>query len=135
MAHFEWQQRYETGHGLIDDQHRELIDIANAFFAAVERGEQTKVLREAFDRLLDHADTHFRDEEMFFDEMESPLIDEQRAQHRELAKEIRNIHAMWDEDRYAFADETAKAIEKWLTTRMLPHFLVADLEAAKLARA
>jgi hemerythrin-like metal-binding protein len=57
----QWQQVYECGHALIDDQHRTLFHDANALLLASQRGATDVLSR--FDELISHILGHFSDEE------------------------------------------------------------------------
>jgi hemerythrin-like metal-binding protein len=59
-----WRAEYACGEPTLDRQHRELFEFANELIdAASGASPDLPVLRASFDRLIAHADTHFRYEE------------------------------------------------------------------------
>ena len=59
-----WQEAYECGQPTIDDQHRELFELANTLFDASFKSETSpEVFVAALDKLLAHIARHFADEE------------------------------------------------------------------------
>jgi len=69
-----WNHDYETGNTKIDDQHRLIFDAANMVSDAVMRGKEDDILNQAFDLLLQYVNTHFSDEEAFYEEIRSSLL-------------------------------------------------------------
>ncbi len=62
--HLVWQEVYECGEPTIDHEHRELFDLANALIDAfLSGGEGFGRIAPAYDRLLQHIVSHFKDEE------------------------------------------------------------------------
>lgn len=53
MALFVWQDIYSVGVEVIDNQHKKLLEIANRFHAAFERGEGRAMLSGIFNELVD----------------------------------------------------------------------------------
>ena len=60
---FPWDTNFETGLELIDDQHRELVNILNRLAANLANLSGEVVLNEIFDELSAYADYHFATEE------------------------------------------------------------------------
>ena len=59
-----WQEAYECEQPTIDDQHRELFELANTLFDASFKSETSpEVFVAALDKLLAHIARHFADEE------------------------------------------------------------------------
>ena len=60
---FPWDKNFETGIELIDEQHKELINILNRLAAHLANLSSAPALDEIFDELADYADYHFKSEE------------------------------------------------------------------------
>jgi diguanylate cyclase (GGDEF)-like protein/hemerythrin-like metal-binding protein len=64
---FPWNDNFDTGHALIDKQHRILIDLLNQLAGTLVKNEFS-VVNEAFDALTDYANLHFDEEEAIWSE-------------------------------------------------------------------
>ena len=131
MPHIEWKSGYAVGHELVDAQHQQLVEVANMLFDAADAGKAQETLRGSFDLLVRYVEGHFNDEEILYREIGSLLIDEQRAVHRQLESELRAIGELWESNVADFDGTVLQALETWLETRLLPHFV--DLDPAALA--
>lgn len=126
MANFAWKPAYETGDALIDGQHKQLMDLANLLHGAIAHGLGENVIFKAFEALLLYTQDHFRDEEEFFEKIQSPLLGKHRAEHHQLAQELQD---MWGEEMLGFIDGMPDALERWVENRLIPHMTIADQEA------
>ena len=68
--HLVWQEAYECGNPTIDDEHRQLFDLANVLIDASLVQDKTRdVFYTALDDLLAHVARHFADEEALPEEI------------------------------------------------------------------
>jgi hemerythrin len=129
MARFDWKAEYATDNELVDAQHRQLIEFANLFMDAAESGKERTILEQSFDMLFRYTQDHFRDEEALYAEIDSPLLNEQRAEHEQLVDEITAIRSLWQDNAFGFDAAAVQALETWIESRLLPHFFEQDREA------
>ena len=80
-----WHPSYESGHALIDEQHRSLFTQTNAVLAAIFAGEAKPVVEALLDQLIDTMTTHFADEESVLAEIAFSDAAEHARGHRQLA--------------------------------------------------
>lgn len=122
-----------TGNGMIDTQHRELIDRVNRLSAAAEggRGEVTAVQTLGF--LKDYTELHFLDEEKLQGENAYPLLEAHRGQHNEFRRAIDELKEMLDEEEGpgpAFVAAVKLNLEEWL----VKHIMIWDKQLAEYLR-
>lgn len=60
---FPWDKNFETGIELIDEQHKQLVDILNRLAAHLASLSSVTALDKIFDELANYADYHFKSEE------------------------------------------------------------------------
>ena len=63
MALITWGPKLEIGIGIIDSQHRRLVDLINQLDEATEEGRSGEVVVETLKGLIDYTHTHFRTEQ------------------------------------------------------------------------
>jgi diguanylate cyclase (GGDEF)-like protein/hemerythrin-like metal-binding protein/PAS domain S-box-containing protein len=79
-----WRPAYASGNALIDEQHRELLKLANALLAAKLDGSSFEELRQHIERLTTHVAQHFHDEEKVLRAAGFPGLERHAAIHRDL---------------------------------------------------
>jgi len=86
-----------TGHEIVDDQHRKLIDMVNQLEEAVEQGRG----REGVDRLLnflgDYAAKHFSMEEKLMTSTHCPAAEKNREAHKAMFETYKKWRANYDQ--------------------------------------
>lgn len=89
-----WQEGYECGQALIDNQHRRLFDLANALIVAASGQEPAPAAYEAaLDRLLTHIAGHFADEEALLAEHHYQHLPGHRRAHAKLLAQAADLRA------------------------------------------
>lgn len=95
--HLTWNPAYDSGHALIDRQHRALFDHANNLLAATISARPMDEVARIIDALVADVVQHFRDEELIFRTAGFPGATEHAAAHRELldraAQLVAGFHA------------------------------------------
>jgi diguanylate cyclase (GGDEF)-like protein/hemerythrin-like metal-binding protein len=79
-----WHPAYESGHPLVDRQHRALFGHANDLLAATLSGRPTDEVARVIDALVHDVVQHFQDEEVLFTAAGFPGAAEHAAIHRDL---------------------------------------------------
>jgi hemerythrin-like metal-binding protein len=80
-----WQEAYECGEPMIDREHRELFDLANALIhASIGSEKSPDRAGPAFDRLVDHVALHFANEETLLARHGYARLDAHRRTHASL---------------------------------------------------
>jgi diguanylate cyclase (GGDEF)-like protein/hemerythrin-like metal-binding protein len=83
--HLVWQEAYESGNPVIDDEHRQLFDRANVLIDASFVQEETpEVFRAALDDLVAHVARHFAHEEALLEQHQYARLIPHKAAHARL---------------------------------------------------
>jgi len=89
-----WKSAIETGHPVIDAQHRRLFRMANEVINAVVADKDKAELIPQLEELIEHIESHFRTEESILSEIAHPLFEMHRALHRGL---LTRAHALFQQ--------------------------------------
>jgi diguanylate cyclase (GGDEF)-like protein/hemerythrin-like metal-binding protein len=89
--HLVWQEAYESGHPLIDAEHRELFDLANKLIDVSLAEDRRHEFNAALDRLIAHVRKHFADEEAILAEHAYPRLESHKAAHASLLSKAGNL--------------------------------------------
>lgn len=127
MKQIEWRPQMAIDEGVIDEDHRHLIDIVNSF---AERAECFGSVTEALELLLDlrfHAKTHFEREERLQLLSGCPFCPAHKKEHADLLRQLDSVMRLAEhatqEDLERLSGETAGLLHTWL----VEHLLQSDL--------
>ena len=128
---FIWKPEYDTGNLRIDQQHKQLFELANLLWVSVERDRAEAVATAAVEALTAYAAYHFSDEEEYFARINTPVLEDHRQQHEALAAEIRSLAV---EDLVG-SEGIGARLEHWVEHRLVPHMMYSDQEAIRAGTA
>lgn len=88
-----WDPTFSVGNGLIDAEHREIIDVLNRLYADWASDAHPLNLKRELDHLDQIVRTHFTNEEEVLAKHHFPKLDEHRQEHEALLAQLRHIRA------------------------------------------
>lgn len=83
-----WREEMSVGNEIIDNDHKYLISIINAFDSAVECKVHVNILLSYVTQLLDYSHVHFEREQKIQEEISFPYRDHHRQEHNHLIKRL-----------------------------------------------
>ena len=122
-----WDETFSVGFELMDNQHKELVEMVNALFAACKLGAVAADLAylRTINRAMEYAKTHFSDEEKYMSQVGYPKLDEHKKQHEEFVAKIMKSLKLFEEGNTE-PIEMANFLKYWL----LNHIAVSDKQYA-----
>jgi hemerythrin len=87
-AFFKWSPKYSVNIKIIDDQHRELVNILNRLCNAVTRREGNKAIAVILDSLMSYTQTHFRLEESLMQQAKFSDYEAHKLEHTKLIEQL-----------------------------------------------
>ncbi|MDR0466620.1 MAG: hemerythrin family protein [Deltaproteobacteria bacterium] len=91
FTHIIWDRALETGHTIVDNQHKQWVAAVNALFEAHQRGKGVKEVERTMAFLVSYAHKHLDDEEELQEKYAYPGYPEHKKAHaafRELAQHL-----------------------------------------------
>lgn len=88
MVLAQWNDRYETGYILIDDQHKSLFHAINALHSAMLAGHAEELLHRTLKSLQNYTTIHFETEEQFMLKTHYPDYEHHRQKHQLLRQKV-----------------------------------------------
>ena len=88
MTHPAWKEEFSVGVALMDDDHRQLLEIVGRLYQALSSGAERQVPLRICDELIEHTLVHFEHEEHWFDNLQYPRASEHRRMHDKLKQRI-----------------------------------------------
>jgi hemerythrin len=123
-----WDKDLETGHTLIDNQHKQLVQAVNDLQVANAAGKGAAEIERTIDFLLGYTIKHFRDEEALQLEYGYPDYYEHVSYHREFKGQVNQLveRLKAEGPTRELVDEVTQHIGDWL----LHHIKSDDLKMA-----
>jgi hemerythrin-like metal-binding protein len=136
---FPWSEKFETHVELIDTQHKKLVAILDALFAAINNRELTEdKLADLLDQLVDYTAYHFSDEEQLMETsgVSSQHVKIHKMEHHSFLYDIERMRSHFSPDAESVDDigeKLAHFITAWLTYHILgiDKVLVAQMNEIK----
>lgn len=122
MALLTWSDTLSVGVKEIDEQHRALLELANALHAATLAGAASAELNRLLGELIRRTAVHFATEERLFNETRYPDAQAHRREHEELVAQVNSLKQRVDRGGLALNAEIAQYLATWL----LEHIEGAD---------
>ena len=118
----DWRREWESGIGLIDEEHRHLIELGNELLNRALAHESPAAILPVLDRLIEDIRTHFADEEGLLAEADYPDIAEHQEIHARLIEDARGTRSA-----FAESGEDAASLFRLVVERILvEHMLTVD---------
>jgi hemerythrin len=130
-----WGEKYATGIKMIDQQHRELVDLTNNLFHACLEGAQTAnpAFMEAMHRMVEYVRFHFGVENGLLERIKFPGAIEHKKLHDTLIKQILEAAAKFKEGQKFVPNHFVRTLKDWVFGHIAIHdkFYAAYAEEQK----
>ena len=122
MATIDWTEKFSVGVKSIDDQHKELFNLLNNFYAGFEKQTPQNKLLSLIKPLADYASMHFAIEEGYMKRCEYPELKEHQLEHQRFIDKVRDYETRHLNGKLIVTIEITNFIRDWLTN----HIMVVD---------
>ena len=111
-----WNPLYDTKHKIIDEQHRELVNIINDLYLSTidHRINKNEAFISASKRCIEDADYHFKTEEKIMDIINYSDSKNHKAMHKSFYDEVVNQIKSYQEGQPFIANKLVKYLKDWL---------------------
>lgn len=124
MPKIEWTESLSLGLERIDNQHKKLLEIANAFLKSIHERSDEAVIRATLRDLREYTVYHFHDEESYMKELQYPGLLEHRRQHEDLKRQVIDLQQTIYRQKGIDIGEIRTLLKEWL----IDHILSEDMK-------
>ncbi len=110
----DWIPAFETGIAEMDEQHKQLITLANQMFASFKLDKNKKEIKENIRSFMDFASYHFGNEENYLEKFNFEFTKEHSADHKQFIKTLSQFQKDYAANKIKFLDHSMESIKKWL---------------------
>jgi hemerythrin-like metal-binding protein len=118
MALITWVPSLEIGIGIIDSQHRSLVDLINQLDKAQEEGRGNEVVGETLEGLINYTHTHFRTEEELLKQHSYEDFDLHCREHRIFTDQIEIYRDRCNAGSLRISSNVMAYMRSWLLTHI-----------------
>jgi hemerythrin len=137
MVLAQWNDRYETGYTLIDDQHKSLFHAINALHNAMLTGHAEDLLQRTLKTLQNYTTIHFETEEQFMLKTHYPDYEMHQQKHQLLRKKVEEfLHCDHTQNSKKLSIEVSHFLTNWLINhiKLEDQKMINFLREERLAR-
>lgn len=126
MVRLIWKPEYETGHTLIDEQHKEFFRQGNGLLDAILRHDSPQNLKRRIEAFLAFVDVHFETEEKWLDAQNWPDSAAHAHHHQNFAARAAELLTKHNQDQLDATD----FLHFFIDELILQHLLIDDRKFA-----
>jgi len=115
MAYFDWAPDLVIDNGIIDADHRKLIELVNALHDATTQGRGHEIVGDIITKLMGYTHEHIRREEALMESLNYPNLDKHRSQHRNLMEKAQLIEQRFKAGQITVASQLSTLLRDWLS--------------------
>ncbi|MDR3349418.1 MAG: hemerythrin family protein [Acidaminococcales bacterium] len=117
---YEWDKSLETGHKMIDNQHKQLVAALNALIAACRSGQGHAEVANTMEFLAAYTIKHFADEEKLQAQYDYPCYLDHKRYHEEFKITVRGLteELLREGPTDEVADKISSVIGNWLVNHI-----------------
>ncbi|NCD01006.1 hypothetical protein EOL94_02855 [bacterium] len=109
-----WKEEYNLGFKIIDNQHKEFVNILNGFYDLIHKNDK-KELNENFKKIIDYGLHHFDTEEKYFKEFSYKDAINHVKEHESFKKKVLELkEKIENTDNIETIFEVVDYMEDWL---------------------
>lgn len=127
MKLINWNETYEGGIIIIDEQHRKLVDMLNALHDAMMIGQGAQIMGPLFNDLIDYTKYHFEYEEKWMQDNHYPNLSDHKLLHATLTNQVIEFKTAFESKKLTNAVTTNNFLKHWL----IDHILEEDFKVMK----
>ncbi|MBL4659168.1 MAG: bacteriohemerythrin [Alcanivoracaceae bacterium] len=127
---FPWNENFNTGIDIIDEQHKVLVEILNRLAGHLANRSNVNTLNKVFDELANYADYHFKTEEKIWSTHFKNDV-WQKTHEKTHGSFISKVLLLKKEDNHKKLDSVIHNIVSFLTKWLAYHILDTDKRMAK----
>lgn len=109
-----WSESFSVNVAEMDRQHRQLISLYNALHEAMARGRGNDVLDLIFDQLVEYTETHFKDEEHYFEAIGYADSKSHIMEHQAFINRLAELQDKYHAGKAFLTVETLAFLRNWL---------------------
>lgn len=114
MDTINWSKNFETGHPIVDGQHKNLFSLINNLQVGMLDNHSRSVMIDTIDRLSAYVDTHFKTEEDLMLSNSYPDYPAHKQEHDNLKQQATKLIQLFKLDKVDLTATVSNFLSDWL---------------------
>lgn len=114
MAVINWDEKYSVGVSEMDSQHKQLINIINELYDAMNAQKTSDVLGNILNKLIGYTKSHFSSEEKYMEQYGYPDLASQKREHAAFTDKVLKFKEEFDGGRTTMSVSITSFLKDWL---------------------
>ncbi len=119
MEYIKWKEDLSVGLESIDNQHKELFRLINAFYNSIAANSGKAAILQAIIDMEKYTVVHFSEEEAMMQKANYPYFAEHRKQHLGFIETVADFRARYEEGRMLLSLEVGGFVKKWIVEHIM----------------
>jgi hemerythrin len=115
MAYFEWADDMVIDGGVIDSDHRKLVDLVNALHTATSDGRGVEVIEEIMNELIGYTREHLEREEQLMASIHFPNLERHKMGHHHFTNQLTELQKKFEQGSVTVASQLSTVLRDWLS--------------------
>lgn len=116
---FPWSDTYSVKIGIIDAQHKNLVNIINELHQAMTTGHGKEELGTILSTLIKYTQVHFKTEERFMESHQYPEYVQHKSEHDQLTQTVLDFQGKFQRNELGVTIEVMGFLKDWLINHIL----------------
>lgn len=114
MVLFAWDAKYSVGVRELDAQHKQLVDMLNELYEAMQSQQGNAILGAIINKLVSYTRTHFTTEERYMSQYGYPDLAAQKREHAMFTDKVMAFKNDFDSGRVSITVSVTSFLKTWL---------------------
>ena len=119
MPLVEWNDKMNVGVGIIDSQHKKLVEIVNKLHDSLKNNSFETEIRPIYASLIDYTKYHFEAEEGIMEKAGYEDLEAHKKQHKGFVDKLVRFKSRCHQGREEIAVELSSFLSNWLISHIL----------------
>ncbi len=116
---FPWKEAYNVNIGIVDSQHKGLVDLINELHQAMMNRSGKEQMGRILGNLISYTESHFKAEEGILLANAYPDFAKHKPEHERFVKTIKGYQAKFQKNELGLTIEVMDFLKKWLVEHIM----------------
>ncbi|MDR0562594.1 MAG: bacteriohemerythrin [Spirochaetaceae bacterium] len=123
-----WEDRYAIGILMVDEQHKELLNLTNALYEACREGDEAAgaIFKDTIRQTVEYVKKHFSAEEQILERVNYPELLAHKQEHEAFVKKVLEEVKNFESGKSFVPNQFVRFLRDWI----LAHIAVSDKKYA-----